>query len=195
MPAKPAATPAPAEVPKPAPIATAVEEAPAPAPAPRRRRAVTAVSQIARRAIPRGAFVRGAMIGLVVGLPAIAGIAFLLSFLEIGGDPTAPFARVIAFASVFAGIPALISAGGIGRLVARASAANPQRPVAAAIFAAVLPFAAVGAGLAILTIVPLGAIPATPADWAMTAGAGAVAGIVAGAILGMWIGTSPQHDL
>jgi len=133
------------------------------------------------------------MLGVVLGLPATAAAAYVLSRCGVGGDALAPFARVIAFAAVFAGLPALLSAGGIGRVAARASASQPERPIRAAILAAVFPFAVVGAGLVILTLVPLGRLPPTPADWALSAGTGMLAGALCGAILGVWLGTSPDN--
>jgi hypothetical protein len=140
--------------------------------------------------VPRDAFLRGAIVAMMVALPATAGAAMFLSSIDVGGDPLAPFERVLAFAAVFAGVPALISIGGVGRLAARASAFAPRRRTAAAISAALPACGAIGAGLTILTLVPLGAVPASTEDWALAAGAGVVAGFVPGAILGLWIGTS-----
>jgi hypothetical protein len=198
---EPAPVPAPAPDPAPVPVPVPVPDpapASAPAPAPAhplvRRRRDTTVTFLARRALPRGAFVRGAITGLVLAVPATAAVVYLLSRHGIGGDATAPFARVIAFTAVFAGLPALLSAGGIGRVAARAATGNVRRPLAAAILAAMLPFGAAVAGLVFLTIVPLGALPATAEDWAIAAGAGVGAGIACGVVLGLWIGTSPERE-
>jgi hypothetical protein len=158
----------------------------------RRRRETTGVADLARRALPRGGFVRGAMLGIAIAIPAVAAAAFALSQLDLGGDPAAPFARVLAFAAVFAGLPAALSAGGVGRLAARA-AARPDRRVRAAIRAAAPPLAAAGAGLVVLTVVPLGALPPDASAWFATGGVGIVVGATCGAILGLWIGTSPER--
>ena len=83
-----------------------------------------------------------------------------------------------------------IPVGGPGRH----RAANVHRPVRAAIAAAAPPFGAIGAGAVVLAIVPLGALPVAPEDWAVAAGAGVLGGVLCGIVLGLWIGTSPEHE-
>jgi hypothetical protein len=95
---------------------------------------------------------------------------------------------------VFAGLPAVLTTGGIGRLAARAGRPGEPRRAFRGALAALPPFAVAGAGLVILTVVPLGALPQGGLGWALTCAAGIVAGALAAAVLGLWVGSGPDLE-
>jgi hypothetical protein len=132
---------------------------------------------------PPWAFSKGALLGFVAALPVTAIIVWLLAHLGLG-DPTS-YRRTLRFAIVFAGLPAVLAAGGTGRIAARAAIARPTGAVRRAIRAAAITFAAAGAGLALLTALPLGG-PATGTRWLVLALAGAGGGLAVGGIIGLW---------
>ncbi len=69
---------------------------------------------------PPFAFWKGAAIGTVVVVPAVAGAVWTLGRLGIG-NPDAGFIHVLRLTMVFAGLAAVLTAGGVGRLAAQAS--------------------------------------------------------------------------
>src|SRR5690606_39655504 len=69
---------------------------------------------------PRWAFFKGLLTGVVIEVPALATGVWLLARLGVG-DPDAAFMRILRLTAVFAGIAAVLTAAGIGRLAAHAS--------------------------------------------------------------------------
>ena len=69
---------------------------------------------------PRWAFFKGLLTGLVIELPAHAVGIWLLAHFGVG-DTDAGFMRVLRITTVFAGVAAVLTAAGIGRLAAHAS--------------------------------------------------------------------------
>jgi hypothetical protein len=146
---------------------------------------------MARREVgqpPAYAFSKGALLGAVLVIPAMAAAVFVLARFGIG-DGAAPFSRALEAAVMFAGVPAILTAGGVGRLAARAVIAPDKGTVGRGIGAAALAFAAAGAGLVLLAAIPLGHLPEQPVRWLWVGAAGAVAGAMAGAVIGLWAGT------
>src|SRR5262245_42605405 len=64
------------------------------------------------RNIPKGTFLVGAFCGLVLGIPLLALCVSLY-------EPGVPLSLILLHAAGFAGIPALVTAGGVARWVAR----------------------------------------------------------------------------
>jgi hypothetical protein len=136
---------------------------------------------------PPHAFLKGAVVGLVALVPLTA--LAIHSIARFGvGDPSASYYSVIAFVAVFAGIPAIVTVGGIGRAAAAALVRPGKRGgPGGAIRVAVLLTAIASIGLVVLGAVPLGAVPTDLHAWLWIAGGGAVAGAMGGALLGVWV--------
>jgi len=134
---------------------------------------------------PPYSFLKGSILGLVVLIPLTALALWLLAQIGIG-DRDASYVRIIAFVAVFAGLPAILTAGGIGRVAARTAVA-PNRGQARAVAVAALDAAVCGAGLVLLGIVPLGEVPSGLDRWLWIIGVGAAAGALSGAVIGLWV--------
>jgi hypothetical protein len=144
---------------------------------------------------PRWAFFKGLLTGAVIEVPALATGVWLLARLGIG-DPDVPFMRVLRLTALFAGIAAVLTAAGVGRLAAHASMGDPassrERRRAGgrrrAIWVGARAHAAASAGLLIIAAIPHGELPAAPLGWVAIALVGAGVGLVCGAILGVVCG-------
>ena len=75
---------------------------------------------------PRWGFSKGLLTGVAIEVPAITATVWVLAQLGIG-NAEVPFMRVLRLTTVFAGIAALFTAGGIGRLAAYAALAETER--------------------------------------------------------------------
>ncbi|MFN0251467.1 MAG: hypothetical protein ACKV2T_31615 [Kofleriaceae bacterium] len=132
-------------------------------------------------AIPaRWGFTKGLMTGAAIEIPAIAATVWVLSRAGIG-DANVPFMHVLRLTTVFAGIAALLTAGGIGRLAAHAAAEGGRRR---AMFVAARAHAMASAGLVLIATVPHGELPATSLGFLPIP----IAGLVCGALCGVLIG-------
>ena len=196
--------PAPAPEPEPEPVAAAASEpAPAPEPEPEAEperepesvpveapAAAPAVEDVEARPVlvrlpPPYAFLKGSILGLVVFIPLTALALWLLAQIGIG-DRTASYVRLIAFVAVFAGLPAILTAGGIGRVAAR-TAVQSGRGQAGAVAVAALDAAVCGVGLVLLAVVPVGEVPGSLDHWLWIIGVGAAAGALGGVVIGLWV--------
>jgi hypothetical protein len=83
---------------------------------------------------------------------------------------------------IFAGIAAVLTAGGVGRLAAEASATG-GRPRAVLVGARAM--AAGGAALTMIAAIPHGHLPMTPVGWIGLAVVGAIMGAGGGAVIGL----------
>ncbi len=136
---------------------------------------------------PPNAFLKGAVLGLILLVPLTALAVYLLGRLEIG-DPQASYYSIIAFAAVFAGLPAIITAGGIGRAAASALVRPGERGgPAASTRVATIDAALTGIGLVLLTVVPLGEVPIEVGTWVWIIVLGASTGALGGFVLGLWM--------
>jgi hypothetical protein len=148
---------------------------PDPAAAPPRR-------QSRRR--PRRGFAKGAAIGALVLIPLLTSIVYIAVRLQHPQEiPT--LIEVLRLAGIFAGLPIVITAGGVGRLSAQASL-DGGRPRAAWIGGRTLAIA--GAGLVLLAAIPNAAIPSDRLGWGLLAFAGAIGGAAIGALVGLACG-------
>ena len=110
------------------------------------------------------------------------------------GNPDAELMHIIRLTAVFAGVAAVLTAGGIGRLAAQVfvdgapaggePGAELGRRRRRAILRAALAHAAASAGLVVIAAIPHGRLPETSAGWLVFPAAGLVSGAVAGAIIG-----------
>ncbi len=80
---------------------------------------------------PAGAFIRGALVGIVIVLPLVIVVVFVLSRFGIG-DPGTGLSRVIKFAIMFSALPAALTAGGVARVAGRAALRSAEPNIAAA---------------------------------------------------------------
>jgi hypothetical protein len=143
---------------------------------------------------PRGGFWKGALLGFVLGLPATAGAVYLAARFGIG-DRAASFETTLRFAVVFAGVPAILSAAGVGRAAARAAVAKTRGGLMRSARTGALGFAAACVGLTLLVAVPIGGLPPSPVRWLWLAPPGAVAGAVVGVLIGLWAGSRGTADV
>lgn len=135
---------------------------------------------------PRWGFFKGLLTGLVIEVPALAFAVWALAQLGVG-NPDVPVMRVLRLTAVFAGVAAVFTAAGIGRLAAYASAEHGGGRRRAAWVGARAHAAASGA-LVVIAAVPHGQLPAVPWHWLALIGGGAVAGALCGALIGLVCG-------
>ena len=131
----------------------------------------------------RWGFFKGLLTGAVVEVPAIALGVWLLARLGVG-NPDAGFMTILRLTAVFAGVAALLTAGGIGRLAAQAGTQGRPR----AVIVAARAHAAAGAGLVLIAAIPQGHLPAHHWHWLAFPLMGAAIGAAIGAVIGLVCG-------
>jgi hypothetical protein len=141
---------------------------------------------------PRWGFWKGLVTGAVIEVPAIATGVWLLAWLGVG-DPDASFMRILRLTAVFAGIAAVLTAAGIGRLAAHASVAkHPATRIPGgrrrAIGVAARTHAVASGGLVLIAAIPHGHLPAHVSTWLAYPLVGAVIGAACGAAIGVVCG-------
>jgi hypothetical protein len=140
------------------------------------------------RKIPRGCFWIGGLLGVALGLPlttlALTALAERMRF----GRLDATQAQIGILALIFAGLPAFLTGGGVGRLVAHRIAEAPKPSTGRAVGIGALAMAAGGIGIAVLCAVPLGGLPDRSTRWWPLAAAGALCGALCGAAIGVLVG-------
>lgn len=129
---------------------------------------------------PRWAFWKGVITGAAIEIPLIALTVWLVSRLGIGNADVG-FMPVMRLAAVFAGVAALLTAGGIGRLAAYTSVDKGRKR---AIIVAARTHAIATAGLVVIAAVPHGEIDFRNFSWLVLPGMGLVAGALCGAVIG-----------
>jgi hypothetical protein len=99
---------------------------------------------------PRWAFFKGLLTGAAIEVPVLAVTVWLLGFVDLA-DPDASFMRIMRLTTVFAGLAALFTAGGVGRLAAYASVEGGRRR---AVFVAARAHAAGAPILVVIAAIP-----------------------------------------
>jgi hypothetical protein len=135
---------------------------------------------------PRWGFVKGLLTGAVIEVPALASAVWLLAHLGIG-DSDASFMRILRLTTLFCGVAALATAGGVGRLAAHASV-DKVGGRGRAVFVASRAHAAASAGLIFIAIIPHGHLPDRGAIWLVIPMMGVACGAVCGSLIGMVCG-------
>jgi hypothetical protein len=135
---------------------------------------------------PRWGFFKGLLTGAVVEVPVIAVGVWLLARFGIG-DPNATFMHILRLTAVFAGVAALFTAAGVGRVAAYASVDKIGGRKHAVRIAAQT-HAAAGAGLVLIATIPQGHLPEGVLGWIAIMLMGAVVGAGCGAVIGMVCG-------
>ena len=128
----------------------------------------------------RWGFSKGLLTGAAIEIPAIAATVWLLARVGVG-DPDVPFMHVMRLTALFAGIAALLTAGGIGRLAAYASMEGGRRQ---AILVSARAHAVASAGLVLIATIPHGDLPLHPLGFLPIPLAGLVTGAACGALIG-----------
>src|SRR4051812_22761470 len=131
---------------------------------------------------PRWAFFKGLLTGIVIEVPALAGGVWLLARIGVG-DSTVPFFKILRLTTLFAGLAAIFTAGGIGRVAAFASVdkiGGRKR----AMQVAGRTHAVASVGLIMIAIIPHGHFPEPGAIWLTIPAMGALCGIVCGMTIG-----------
>ena len=134
--------------------------------------------------LPRWGFFKGLLTGAVVEVPVLAAGVWLLARLGLG-DPDVPFMRTIRLTAIFAGIAAVLTAAGLGRLAAHASLLGGRRRAA---WVAGRAHAMASIGLLVIAAIPHGHLPPRGAIWLLYPIAGAILGLGTGAMIGMVCG-------
>src|SRR5687768_14336070 len=128
--------------------------------------------------VPRWAFFKGLLTGVVIEIPALAGGVWLLSRLGVG-DPSVPFFKILRLTTVFAGIAAVFTAGGIGRVAAFASV-EKDGGRRRAMQVAARTHAIASVGLIMIAIIPHGNLPDRGFSWLAIPAMGALVGVLCG---------------
>jgi hypothetical protein len=128
---------------------------------------------------PRWAFFKGFLTGAAIEIPLVAAAVWLAARFGVG-NPDAGFMHVMRLTAVFAGVAALFTAGGIGRLAAYATVEKGRRH---AIIVAARTHAIATAGLVVIAAIPHG-VEFRDLSWLALPGLGLVAGAICGAVIG-----------
>jgi hypothetical protein len=140
---------------------------------------------------PRWGFWKGMLTGVAVEVPALSATVWVLAWLGYG-NADVPFMRILRLTTVFAGVAAIFTAGGIGRLAAYASIDGGRRR---AMFVAARAHAVASAGLVVIAAIPHGQLPDRSQDWLAFPAAGLVAGAACGALIGLVCGGAAPVEL
>lgn len=131
---------------------------------------------------PRWAFWKGLLAGAAIEIPLLAVTVWALARLGFG-NPEVELMQIVRLTAVFAGVAALLTAGGIGRVAAYALVDTGGRR-RRAIFRAARAHAAASAGLVVIAAIPHGRLPEAPIDWLAFPAGGLVCGAACGTIIG-----------
>lgn len=126
-------------------------------------------------------FAKGAVLGVLVMIPLISLGIWLANRLGIG-EVRPTLIGVLRLVVVFAGVPAVVTAGGVGRLAAQASV-DGGRTRAMWMAGSALAFGGIGA--IVIGAIPNEVIPASGLGWGALAAVGALAGTLAGVAIGL----------
>jgi hypothetical protein len=127
--------------------------------------------------------------GLFVEIPAIS--AAVLAFDQLSPGAPLPAMSVVRLTSVFVGLPALVTAGGLGRLGAYESTRRTRK---SALMMVTRVHAVATVLLVLLAALPHGRMPTSIFAWLMLLALGAVAGAACGALIGLvCTGSTPRQ--
>lgn len=139
------------------------------------------------------AFAKGLLVGGVLEIPALASATWVLSrsIAGVASVGAAPTMEIVRMTTVFAGIPALLTAGGLGRLAAHQTTKHPRRR---AILHTCAVHAMAGVLLLLIAAIPHGVVPISIGGWLLLAALGALAGALCGAGIGLvCAGATPRQ--
>ncbi|MCX5748515.1 MAG: hypothetical protein NT062_39205, partial [Proteobacteria bacterium] len=122
----------------------------------------------------RWGFFKGLLTGAAIEVPALAAGVWLLARLGLG-DATVPFMTIVRMTAIFAGIAAVLTAAGLGRLAAYASVDGGRRRAA---WVAGRAHAIASIGLVVIAVIPHGHLPERSWLWLAYPATGIVIGAV-----------------
>jgi hypothetical protein len=140
---------------------------------------------------PRWGFWKGLLTGAAIEVPVLSATVWALAQLGFG-NPDVPVMTIVRLTTVFAGVAALLTAGGIGRLAAYASVDGGRRR---AMWVAARAHAVAGAGLVLIAAIPHGQLPGRSMDWLAFPAGGLVAGAACGVLIGVVCGGTAPVEL
>jgi hypothetical protein len=140
---------------------------------------------------PRWGFSKGLITGVAIEVPALTAAVWGLAQLGIG-NADVPVMRILRLTTVFAGVAAVCTAGGIGRLAAYASIDGGRRH---AMVVAARAHAAASAGLVLIAAIPHGQLPGRSLAWLAYPSAGVVVGAACGLLIGVICGGTAPVEL
>jgi hypothetical protein len=140
---------------------------------------------------PRWGFWKGLVTGVAIEVPSLTATVWGLAQLGVG-NPEVPVMRIMRLTTVFAGVAALFTAGGIGRLAAHASVDGGRRR---AMYVAARAHAAASMGLVLIAALPHGQLPGHSLAWLAFPAGGLVAGAVCGVLIGLVCGGTAPVEL
>ncbi len=134
---------------------------------------------------PRWGFFKGLVVGAIVEVPAFTGALWWLGRQKLLAP--SEFMHLLRLTATFAGVAALLTAGGIGRVAANASIRGRGGRLRSTYVAAAT-HAVAGIGLAVIAAVAGELFTPAHATWIWTGMAGLVAGATCGALVGVTCG-------
>ena len=140
---------------------------------------------------PRWGFWKGLVTGVAIEVPALTATVWGLAQLGVG-NPEVPAMRIMRLTTVFAGVAALFTAGGIGRLAAYASVDGGRRR---AMYVAARAHAVASVGLVLIAALPHGQLPGHSLAWLAFPAGGLVAGALCGVLIGLVCGGTAPVEL
>lgn len=140
--------------------------------------------------MPRWGFWKGLLVGLILEIPAISAALLLLPRLGLG-EPVAAM-TVVRMTSLFVGLPALITAGGLGRLSAYESVRWTRQEAIARVAGV---HALAGFLLTFIAALPHGYLPQSLLDWVVLVLVGMGAGTICGAAIGVMCTGAPPRQM
>jgi hypothetical protein len=129
--------------------------------------------------------------GAAIEVPVLSMTVWILAQLG-AGNADAPIMRVIRLTTVFAGVAAVFTAGGIGRLSAYAALEGGRRR---ATYVAARAHAVASVVLVMIAAIPQGQLPEHPVSWLAFAAGGVVSGAASGALIGLVCGGTAPVEL
>lgn len=140
---------------------------------------------------PRWGFWKGLLTGVAIEVPVLTATVWALAQVGIG-NADVPVMRIMRLTTVFAGLAALFTAGGIGRLAAYASLEGGRRR---AMYVAARAHAAASVGLVLIAAIPHGQLPGHSLGWLAFVAGGLVAGAGCGVLIGLLCGGTAPVEL
>lgn len=120
------------------------------------------------------------LVGAAIEVPAISFGVWMAQQAGIG-DPEVGFLRIMWLTAIFAGVAAVFTAGGIGRLAAQVVVDRGRRR---ALYQAARAHAVAGAGLVVIATIPHGHLPMDHWGWVELGAIGLLPGAVCGLVIG-----------
>ncbi len=140
---------------------------------------------------PRWGFWKGLVAGVAIEVPVLTATVWGLAQLGVG-NPEVPVMRIMRLTTVFAGIAAIFTAGGIGRLAAYASVDGGRQR---AMYVAARAHAAASVGLVLIAAIPHGQLPGHALGWLAFLAGGLVTGAMCGVLIGLVCGGTAPVEL